>query len=441
MEDNYIQIRQISGSEQLLKEWMNGLNLDADIIYALIYVPMDCPRCEVAIPNFREILRKVDPEQKMILITAYPDSIAAKAYNQRKNYQADAYLYDTTEQYSKIFNTNMSGGLMGLHILKIDKKRGELLTGGEYTVLNELFIKQLIAYKGKLEKSSFPITNVDNDSSYTEIPKEFQLLRISKKYQLDRTVTVSSIYDVPRFFNDRLFFSDVLQNGVMLYKQDKDSLKLVTLLRVDSTEKNRFVNVPQDVYDDFDRHKMFYYIALGTNLLDDQHIGISYSIPKVVQDGAENAYGFYNAPVILSRNIHTLEPDSMLALDFELDTDTTFFNTHYSFTSFKNSIVVGCEKLTWPMEYEREDYESIPEKNPFRPAFYEFQTPFIATFDKTNGHLIQRYGNLDKVHAESRTGYYFTNPISATFGNEFLFTDGYSGKLYITNETSKEALC
>ncbi|WP_254556723.1 hypothetical protein, partial [Salmonella enterica] len=84
-----------------------------DTIYAILYVPMDCPRCEAAIPNFQDLLKDVDEKQKFVLITAYRDSLLAQEYNQRNNYLADAYLYDTTEHYQQILNTNMSGGLMG----------------------------------------------------------------------------------------------------------------------------------------------------------------------------------------------------------------------------------------------------------------------------------------------------------------------------------------
>lgn len=125
---NDIQIRQKAHTEKLMTEWLKDLPVRNDTIYAILYVPMDCPRCEAAITNFQEMLKDVDKNQELILITAYPDSMLAKEYNQRNGYIADAYLYDTTEHYKKILRANMPGGLMGLHILKIDRKNGNLLT-------------------------------------------------------------------------------------------------------------------------------------------------------------------------------------------------------------------------------------------------------------------------------------------------------------------------
>ncbi|MCH5309800.1 MAG: hypothetical protein J1E58_08040 [Prevotella sp.] len=434
MTGNYIQIRQRAGTESLLSEWLKPISIEEDTVYAILYIPMECPRCEAAIPNFVEKLKDVDTRQKILLITANPDSLLAKDYNQRNEYAADGYLYDTAEHYRQIFDTNMEGDLMGVHILKIDRKNGNLLTGGQYTVLNNLFVQQLIAYQGILEKSSFATTANAGGSGGTAFPDGMRPLTIYQDYPIDPSVRISTIYDVPRFVGDKLFFTDLLQNGVMLFKQKESRMEYQGLLQVSDTEKNRFVNVPEDVYQHFVNHKMLFYIALGTNLLDDAHIGISYSIPRIVSDGGKDKYGFYNAPVILSREMETMLPDSMIALSMAFESDTTFFNTHFSFARHQGKIIIGCQKLTWPLEYEREEYEDIPELNPFGQGFYENSTPFVAAFSEKDGKLFKRYGQLDVSQALSRTGYYFFNPLAASSGPELLYTNGYTGKVSIVAE-------
>ena len=437
MTGNNIQIRQKPNTEELLKEWFKNVPMIGDTVYALLYGPMECPRCEVTIPNFWEKLKQVDTQQKMVLITTCSDSILAKEYNRMNGYTADAYIYDTSDYYKQIFETNV-GGLNGLHVLKIDRKRGNLLTGGQYTILNTKFIQQLIAYKGMLEKSNFIHDTISRYDSYTEIPKEISLLSNSKDYRLECPKRISTLFDTPRFYDNYLFFTDLVWNGTMLFQQEGNGLKFRELLQVDSLEKNRHVNVPEAVYKNFVKHKMLYYIALGTNILDDKHIGISYSIPSVVPDGEEGAYGYYNAAVMISKNIETLKPDSMITFDFDLKNETVFFNQHFYITKHLNQIIMGCDKLTWPMEFEREEYEDVPTMNPFCQEFYEQQNPYIAVFDAQNGNLIRRYGNLDTCHAISRTGYYFTRPISASYGDELLYTDGYSGKVHIIKEGKEE---
>lgn len=433
MTGNYIQIRQKPNTEVLLKKWLNTIPLEEDTIYAILYVPMDCYRCEAAIPNFWEMLKQVDAHQKMLLITAYSDSLLAKDYNQRRRYDADAYLYDTTEYYKQIFNTNMAGGLMGLHVLKIDRKRGNLLVGGQYTMLNKLFVRQLIACQGMMEKTHLSNETTENDDSYTEIPKHIQPFKDYNDYEIDPSAKISTIYGIPRFIGNNLFFTDVLQNGVMLFKKEDNKMTYRGLLQVDSIERKKCIKVPETIYQHFVNKKMVFHIALAPNLLDDNHIGISYSIPRIVPGDEEDSYGMYNASVIVSRNIDTLAPDSMLFLNFDIEHDTVFFNTHFSFTKHKDKIMIGCKKLTWPMEYEREEYENIPEMNPFDQRFYQGDNPFIAVFNEKDGNLFKRYGQLDASLSASRTGYYFMNAVTASYGDEFLYTNGYTGKVSIVD--------
>lgn len=440
MTENYIRIRQKSGTEELLKEWLKDLPIQEDTIYALLYVPMDCPRCEAAITNFWLKLKDEYPNQKMVLITAYQDSLLAKGYNKRCDYKADAYLYDTTEFYRQIFNTNMSGGLMGLHILKIDRKRGDLLVGGQYTVLNKLFIKQLIEYKGMLKKTSFPSDVVEKDEAYVMISEAIPQMKKFIDLKIDSTVNISTLFDTPRYIDGKLFFTDVLQNGVMLFKEYGRSMNYMGLLQVDSIERKRFINIPDKVYQYYKDHNMLFYIALGANMLDDKYIGISYSIPRVVADGAENSYGLYNAPVIIKRDINSLSAAPMIMLDFNLENDTTFFYTHFQFSKHQDNIVIGCKKHTWPMEYDREDYENIPNMNPFDNRFYQTNNPYIATFNAHDGTLTGHLGCLGTSHVKSLTGYYFTRPISYSSGKELVYTNGYDGSVSVVLEDGSEKI-
>ena len=58
MVENYLQIRQKPESDRLLQEYLSPLNAGEDTLYAILYSPQDCPRCEVAIPNFYQMLKK-----------------------------------------------------------------------------------------------------------------------------------------------------------------------------------------------------------------------------------------------------------------------------------------------------------------------------------------------------------------------------------------------
>ena len=103
----------------------------------------------------------------------------------------------------------------------------------------------------------------------------------------------------------------------------------------------------------------------------------------------------------------------------------------YTFT--EDEIVYACQKLTWPMEYEREEYENVPARNPFCPGFYHSGNPWLATFSLATGRLTGRYGELGPCARISRTGYAYVSPLMRTCGNELVYTDRYSGTIHITD--------
>ena len=160
MENNDLQIRQIPGTEKLLSEYLKSTKIQEDTIYAILYIPAECYRCEAAIPAFYEKLKSNSADNKMLLISAYEDSVAAVGYNKKNNYKADYYLYDTKAEYTKIFSFN-SVSLYGLHVMKICPKSGVFITGGQYTLLGKEFVNQLVACQKRLTPHLYPGTAQD----------------------------------------------------------------------------------------------------------------------------------------------------------------------------------------------------------------------------------------------------------------------------------------
>lgn len=78
-----------------MAEYLNSLPAVLDTVYAIIYEPAQCPRCEASIHVDYAALKRVRPDAPMVLITSYPDSASAAAYNRKKGYIADGYIYDT----------------------------------------------------------------------------------------------------------------------------------------------------------------------------------------------------------------------------------------------------------------------------------------------------------------------------------------------------------
>lgn len=444
MENNDLQIRQKPSTEVLLSNFLRSTGIEEDTIYAILYTPAECYRCEAAIPAFYNKLKKNSLHNKMLLISAYTDSVAAAMYNKKNGYKSDYYLYDTKLEYKRIFSFN-SVAMYGLYIMKICPKTGILLTGGQYTLLGKEFINQLVAYKNRLSPHLYPgdtekeyqIKTIEDNIKYYPWKTEEYIIETNKDF------FISNIYDIPKIENGNLFFTDMLNNGVMLFKLKDNRYIYRTLFQVNDYEKKRFVSVSDQQYKNLVAAGQVFNIALSSNMIDDKHLAISYSLPKILEEKVDGIINlsFYNAPAILIRNIEDFQSEEMITPDFNLS-NSDYFYMHFSFDIFNNKLWVGCEKLTWPMDgFEKEDIEGNIEINPFDERFYDTFNPIIASFDINSGKCNGHYGDLDESQRKSRTGYYFLNNVFAHYKDNYLYGNGYTGKLYLNSNTDTTTTC
>ncbi len=431
-----LQVRQKSGTERLLTEYLSTLPTSTDTVYAIIYQPSQCPRCEASINNNYHALKKVRPDATAVLITVFSDSARAAAYNREKGYKADCYLYDTTNSYQQIFSFN-TNAMIGTYNLKICRSKGELLFGAEtFFMGSDEFFRELAAWNKRLPTEDRDIDSADLSHSAAPRPQCEQITNASADHTLycgDQLL--SEVYDVPKFDGDWFYFNDKLANAIMLFKSDGGTLRFRSKIEADSTERDRFIEGGPDMKRLFGEDNIFY-IPLTSALTDSGHIGVSYSLPHIMTDtmSAGGGLAYFNQPVLIVRDLDSPEkPLDMIAPDFNIWGDTMFFYTHFKFCRFKDEIVYACQKLTWPMEYEREEYENVPARNPFCPGFYHSGNPWLATFSLATGRLTGRYGELEPCARISRTGYAYVSPLMRTCGNELVYTDRYSGTIHITD--------
>lgn len=439
MEQNDLRIRQKPNTEGFLSDYLHSVSIKEDTVYAILYSPAECFRCEAAIPAFYEKLKCNNPNNKLLLITVYEDSTTASWYNSKNNYKADYYLYDTKSVYSNIFSFN-SEGMYGLYILKLVPKEGVFITGGQYTVLGREFVKQLVNRKKRIAPHMYEL---DKKDSYKEVADKVAAISIPmpKWKQTDIAVNtkngveISTIYDIPKIENGHLFFNDMLNNGIMLFNKESGAFNFKRLFQADETERKKFVSVPDNDFQNLVKQGEVFYIALSANMLDSSHIGISYSLPKILREKVDSVwdYSFYNAPAVLIRNINDYTSGKMIAPDFDLEY-SKYFYLHFVFDLFNNKLWTGCEKLTWPMDgYEKEDIVGQKGLDPFNGSFYKTFNPIIASFRINDGKCDGHYGNMERIQENSRTGYYYLNNVFAREGKDFLYGNGYTGKLYMAD--------
>ncbi len=441
MEENDLRIRQKPGSEGLLSDFLKSANMEEDTIYAILYEPAACFRCEAAIPSFYELLKKNNPKNKMLLISIYDDAEVAMYYNKKNNLKADYYLYDTESDYANVFSFN-TGVPIGLYVMKLYPKSGVLATGGRYTILDSVFVSQLVNYHQRLVPLLYPSDTREPVMTDSEPDEAFSAPYTWKTedapLELTDDMYISTVYDIPKLENGHFFFNDMLNNGIMLFRQEGNGFRYRSFLQANDNERNKFVKIPDFRFNRMVGKGQVFYIALSANMIDDNHIGISYSLPDISGEEIDGEYNitYFNAPAILIRNVDDLRPGKMITPDFDL-MHSEYFHRHFTFDIFNNRLWLGCQKLTWPMDgFTEEDVAGNVEMDPFDDGFYDTFNPIIASFDIDSGKCDGHYGKLEECQRKSKTGYYFLNEVYTHHGGDLLYGNGYTGRLYVADSAS-----
>ena len=432
-----LQVRQKPGTEMLLRDYLGQLGIEGDTIYAVLYTPGNCPRCETFfMKDFYEEMKK-RTDVPIILITACPYRDAAAYYNERNGFPADQYAYDTAYGYSKIFSFNI-GTLSVPYMMKIDVARGRMIMGYSTSLLGDRFINQLIAYSNPVEMHEFVPESAEEHDDITIAEIDAMPMELSAEYRLKMLpgYVSSMAHGLPKFHGNYFFYNDRFLNGIALFETDdgNELLRQTALIEADSTEMNRFIEVSPEVFKSMGDVS---YIPLEPDMISDSVICVSYSLPHIKYMGIElhgkdtvENIGYLNMPSMIFRNVKTLERLPMEWDKYDPFTSEYMYG-HYTTTVFGNYKIEQCFKLTWPMEYQREDYEHDVERNPFGEGFYDTPNPILAVLDRTTGMPVKHIGKLEDCQRLSRTGYYYSNATACVHGDEIAYTNGYTGAVYV----------
>lgn len=437
LENDVLQIRQKPGTDRLLRSWLEDAGVTEDTVYAYIYAPGSCPRCESSITSYRKYVSSNGG--KFLLITVLRDKEAAVFYNRKKNYTADYYIYDTDDYYKNVFSFN-NVALNSSNMLKLTGK-GRLVTGYDGINYSAELAGQLMRRTVPMEYRDFGL-NVESDSAAwvyrADCSGALPLRGGYKDYRIDVApeAPLCEIYRNPYFCGDVFFYPDELQGGVPVFRKKKDMCEMAFegTLGPDSVEKRMFIDLDADTYNMLYREDNLYYIVCNAGMLDGRHIGLSYSLPMIFFE-SDDRVAYFNKPCILSRDIDGFGKSRSFIPDYDTR-EESFFYSHFQFASTGGRIIMGCQKKTWPMSFEPEEYKDNVAFNPFCAGFYDTDNPFMAEFDRHTGRLVRRFGHLDSVAAKTLTGYYYVSPLSVAGGGELAYTDGYSGKVYVADTSA-----
>lgn len=100
--DNGFMVRQIPNSESAARSFFSGLPVDSDTIYATIFRPANCPRCDGFLNKIYSLIKQ-ETDKPAGLIAVYPDSVAAQAYIDKYDLKSDYVIFDVKRIFLKFF--------------------------------------------------------------------------------------------------------------------------------------------------------------------------------------------------------------------------------------------------------------------------------------------------------------------------------------------------
>lgn len=424
-----LKVRQLPESNDNLRKYLEKF-VDTDTVFAIIFPPANCPRCEALINPIISTLKKIRPHIPTILISAYPDSIAAQKYINRYSLISDYTIFDTNNSYNNIFSFD-SGYLHIPYLLKINPASGNLILGVRAEDNSFDFLNEFCLFDKPIEKKIFDLSKVHSGL----FNPSNNVLNVKHQYTLSYpdSITLSEIIYQPEFYKDKLFFNDKLKECILYFKtteQNSSLIEYIGELKTNSSQNKKFVQIPDSIYYSLESTNDVRFIPLSPKMIDDNTLAISYSLPKLWYTGAKSV-GYMNQASVLLIDTENLEHSELIP--FFKGNDEEFFYPHFNLFKYGIDIAIGCERMTWPMEFEKEEYCDTPELNPFSDDFYHFSQPIVASFDKKTGILKERIGNLPDLSKYTKTGYYFVSPVIDSWEQEIIISDGFTGELLILN--------
>lgn len=426
--DTGLMVRQIPNTESAAIKFFADLSEKSDTIYATIFRPANCPRCDGFLNRINSFIKN-ETNKPSVLIAVYPDSVAAKAYIDKYSLKADHYIYDTDESFEEFLSFS-PGYLHVGYILKINKSTGELIVGSNADNVSAAFFKELNNYNVRKETYNYPSDQV----KYHDWSKDWsKILSVKNSYLVDvpeHQYKISEIIYQPVFHRNRMLWNDKLAMSVIEFELNDSILTFKRIVEPDSVEYSKFVSLPQRYYNKLLRANQLKNIPLQPFIIDEDKYGVAYSLPELWLD-EENGLNYRNKPCYIERSFS--DSNYMSIVPLEYDFEDVFYYPHFNMKSAGDSeVVVGVQRITWPMVTDKNEYVNNPESNPFQDEFYDnYSQPTLATYKKQNGLLSNRFGKLPKFAKKTKTGYCFSDMVFDAWRKEGVYASAYDGNIFI----------
>lgn len=419
---------------------LKSFGITADTAILILLPPMSCPRCEGIINTVVNYIKQKS-SIPVYLIVEYEYKSAVNKYLQRRLFVCDKAFVTDKNKISSFFSFS-TGYPQVPFIIKTDTKQGTLLfaeslIGGEF---GEDFVQMLLKSKETIndaivkglpseEKASDEPLELEVSASLLSLPKLSHRIRLNA----DTLYPLSKI-NYLTISDDELILNDDLSLSLLRYKIKGQAANFVNEICPTPNDETLFLDtsISPALYNYLKSTNIANTMFFKPQFIDKDSIAISASLPKIIFNRDENNIEYYNTGVILAKslsnshsrvifNSDSFKADSVLLshINYYFDTENQEFYFKVNKKSLGN---YGCTI---------DDSFSI-EENSFTPEYYK-RFPILAIYNKS-GNLDEMLFTDDTVFRYYKSGYSYVNPIVSRKGALTVYTDGFSGNIYIKND-------
>lgn len=430
--DNGMKVRQIPNSESVVIDYFADIPIDNDTIYAIIYPPGNCRRCESLLSLHLQSFKKLNLPS--VLISSFQDSVSARKYVESNGFKADSYIFDCSQKYKDYLSFSI-GGLYVDYILKIDKRNGNLIVGCLSDNVSDEFYSDLKSYTKRKEQFEFAYS-----TPYTPFKWNFDsntTLPLSKSLEINTvdSVMFSESHMNPLFYGNELLWCDKLGNVINHLRVSGDQLEVVRTICTDSVQNRQFSKVSEQDYQDCLDNGELKFMPLQPFLIGTDKIGIGYSLPDLrYVDDSEESIDYFNKPCILIKDLFDTEYTELIPLDITPTLD--YFYKHFRMKNFGDQVVLAIERMTYPVLEDEKYFKGIPEKDLFADEFYSLKQPTLVTFGQYDGKERKKFGHLPQLASQTKTGYRFGDTLFDYWDGEVTIAEKYGGTVEISDAES-----
>lgn len=425
--EEYHRVAQIEGTEDILKDYFSGISNPNDTLYVFLCQLMSSPRLEGYMTTVQEWLYIKNPNNPMVMIASFQNENAARKYVENKFFFEEV-IYDTDKSFKSFLAFSTEDPRVPF-LMKIDRKSGRLLTGGDYVEISRDFINALINHNEYMpfygevwsEKLNFnhSMSDCENESFKTaELYAEVTI-------PLEEDTFVSSVA-FPNISNGFLSFADDLDNSIYLYSLDEkcEDMTFVGTYKPNETEEMLYVSIDRDLYKK--RRDMGAYIAmcLTSVMKDSETILFSVSLPNIFYEDINiKRTAYYNQAAVISQNINNKDDRKLIPLEFNNDHTKLQFISHQG---FRYSPDLDKYFFATIMDYD-------PTLMTFKKEAYEDRRIY-SIYDAKDNKVVGGIGQLGQINMDLNVGWTYIYPSLSLYGNKIAVSDGNSGDVLVYND-------